>query len=159
MPIETKTVLIGEITFKYTTIPATRAIPLFTRLLHLVGPFLGQAGASVQSASGLSEIMESQVDLGIMARAVEKLTLQMHDIDTYALLRDLIRESSVLVKDVSIVNDDAFNAIFTANYGALVKLIYKIIEENYGSFFGESGIGGTLKKFAPKTEQTSSEET
>ena len=60
MPIKSNEALISECKYTFNTFPAIKGTKLFFDLLNMIGPFIGQAGASVKGAS-LKEIMEAML--------------------------------------------------------------------------------------------------
>ena len=147
MPIEPKEALIGNRKYTFNTFPAIKGTKLFFDLLNLIGPFIGQAGASVKGAS-LKEIMEANVDMSIMAKAIGGLAQQMHDDKTFSLIMSLITLGGTRVDGVEITNP-VFDAHFAGNYGELVRLLKAIVMENYSSFFGVNGIGDLIPSAVP----------
>ena len=91
--------------------------------------------------------------MSIMAKAVGSLAQQMHDAKTFSLIMSLITLGGTRV-DGTELTETVFDMHFAGNYGNLVNLLKAIIMENYGSFFGESGIGGMIPSVAPAIESS-----
>lgn len=128
--------------------PARKALAIKLRLARAVGPGLGELISGIDSKD-IGSALDSNIDLSKLVPAIEKL-LGGLDESTFMALTDSLM-SNVRVDDVEMNNQNNFNEVFTAHLETFYKVIWFVLEVNYGSFFGEGGIGGAVSKIGSLT--------
>jgi len=113
-----------------------------TKLIKLLGPSLGELAGG---AAGAVNVLDVDLSSGFLAKAVNTLCDKLDESDSFNFVMRLLRSSGTRINGQE-VNESVFNDVFAANYALLYKILYLIVEENYGNFFGEGGIGAALAK-------------
>jgi hypothetical protein len=154
--IQTKEKQIKGAVYSVTQLPARRALRLKAKLLRLFGPALAQLllpGGSNDSISGLPFSKAEAV------RAVESLMAQLDDKTFESLVLELCQG---VRKDGMELTESVIDVEFAGDLGTLMQVLWFVIDCNFGSFFGESGIGSLFGNIAqvpqnrqPDTKKTS----
>jgi len=128
--------------------PARHAFAMKIKLLRLLGPSLGELiGTVVDGKSDgkkAFDILSSDVDFERIGSTIRNL-MDVLDEDTFMNLVDKILDST-RVDGKEISDEETFNAIFTGSLELVYKILWFVLEVNFGSFFGKSGIGSLIKK-------------
>lgn len=137
--IETREKQIHGAVYTVTQLPARRALRLKAKLLRLFGPALAQLflpGGSDPSISGLPFSKSEAV------KAVESLMAQLDDRTFENLVLELCQG---VRKDGMELTDSVIDIEFAGDLGTLMQVLWFVIDCNFGSFFGESGIGSLFE--------------
>ncbi|CDZ81863.1 hypothetical protein BN1013_02399 [Candidatus Rubidus massiliensis] len=137
--IETREKQIHGAVYSVTQLPARRALRLKAKLLRLFGPALAQLflpGGSDASISGLPFSKSEAV------KAVESLMAQLDDRTFENLVLELCQG---VRKDGMELTDSVIDIEFAGDLGTLMQVLWFVIDCNFGSFFGESGIGSLFE--------------
>lgn len=141
--IETKEKTIDGRSVMVTQFPGRRALFFKTRLIKLLGPSISQ----VFTSKNLKEL-----DLSILSSAFEKLSESLDEDSFVRFVLDLLQCTRL---DGQEIKDNVFDVEFAGNLLFMYKILWFTLEANYGSFFGEGGIGKILSKIPqPSTERT-----
>jgi len=127
-------VTIGDVEYRVTTFPAFKGLTYLQKLLKIVGPAVGEVFA--KAATSEDGAASFDIEDEALSLAIRELTTNLDRDNVAQLVQDMIKDA--VTKGGQVPN---FNQEFSANYGALVKLLGVIVKENYSSFFGESGFG------------------
>lgn len=122
--------------------PARKALTVKLRLVRAIGPGLGEIIGGMKGTE--ESVLDSDMDLSKVTTALEKLLSALDEATFMALIKTLI--SSVRVDEVDMSNEKEFDMMFTSKLELLYKVIWFVLEVNYGSFFGEGGIGEAVEK-------------
>lgn len=113
------------------TFPATKGYRIKTKLIALVLPSMG----------GLSKKdKESEIDdLAFLAKIAEKIV----DGTAEKLLKEIISGIDLFHNGIKydLSNETEFDTIFSGDYMLLYDIILWCLKENFGSLFGENGLG------------------
>ena len=141
--IQTKEKQIHGAIYSVTQLPARRALRLKAKLLRLFGPALAHLflpGAGNESIAGLPFSKAEAVS------AVESLMTQLDDKTFESLVIELCQG---VRKDGMELTESVIDVEFAGDLGTLMQVLWFVIDCNFGSFFGESGIGRLFKVATP----------
>lgn len=130
--------------------PARKALAIKLKLVKAVGPSLGEL-ASSSKGGATSGILNAEIGTDKLGSAIEKL-LSALDETTFMTLVTLLM-SGVRVNGVEMSDENAFNVQFTGRLEAFYKIVWFVLEVNFGSFFGEGGIGRLTTAVKNLTQQ------
>lgn len=122
--------------------PARKALTTKLKLVRAIGPSLGEIIGGMKGTE--ESVLESDLDLSKVTAALEKLLSALDEATFMSLIK--IFMSGVRVDEVDMSNDKEFDMMFTSKLDLLYKVIWFVLEVNYGSFFGEDGIGKAMEK-------------
>jgi hypothetical protein len=140
--IESKEKEIDEMKITVSQFPARAGFKMQARLVKLFAPFVGEIIGGIKTKKE-QKLMESDVDLSKIPNAVKELFEHLDEDSAMQLVFDLLQLTKVNGQDV---NEETFDLMFPGKYLTLYKIIGFVLEVNYGSFFGKSGIGQVFKK-------------
>lgn len=129
-------VQVGDTLYTITTFPSFKGLGYLQKILAVVGPSLAQAFAAGAAGDNADDLV---VEEDTLSQALALLLQNMDKVNVAKLLSDMVKDSVTINGQ-----KPAFDQEFSANYGALMKVVTAIIKENYSSFFGESGFGELL---------------
>lgn len=132
---------INESIYTVTPFPARLGLKLKMRLIKLLGPSIAKAVTALDLNEGGS-VLESELDGDLIGQAIASLTENLGD-DTVDLMLDLLKSTR---KNGVELNEQVFNLEFAGDYVTLYKVLYFVVEVNYGVFFGKGGIGELAEK-------------
>lgn len=121
---------VNGIDYEATTFAGKLGIKHISRLMKLVGP------AIIKSVLSFDKNKKT-IDTDVIAMAAQSLIVNM-DADNIDNLIDDLLESVTCIIDGKKVKADLDN-YFAAEYGALFKVIFEVLKENYLSFLPEGG--------------------
>ena len=133
--IQTREKQIKGALYSVTQLPARRALRLKAKLLRLFGPALAQLflpGGNQENIAGLPFSKAEAV------RAIESLMAQLDDKTFENLVLELCQG---VRKDGMELTESVIDVEFAGDLGTLMQVLWFVIDCNFGSFFGESGIG------------------
>lgn len=137
----------GGIGISVTQFAGIEGFKIKTRLVKLIAPSIGElaggAGGNVKSVGDID------LGSGFIGKAVNALCDKLDENESFAFVMRMLRSSGARVEGRE-VDDTVFNDVFAGNYKLLYQILYLIIEENYGNFFGDGGIGAMLSKLPVK---------
>jgi len=133
--VDNKEKEIDEMKVSVTQFPARFGFKMQAKLLKIFGPVIGTvlSGNDV-STSGL----DSTVSMDKLADAVRILFDVIDEDKALALVLELLQSTRINGQEV---NEATFDALFPGKYATMYKILGFVLEVNYGSFFGEGGIG------------------
>ena len=152
--VETKEKTIDGLKVSVTQWPARKAWKYKRRLAGAFGPAIAELGAGLEGnplknkksekESTIDNIMDGDFDFSKLGSAIEKLFLQITEdsVDAYLLM---FFDDNMKI-DNAVINGDIFDQMFAGKMLTVYKIIGFVLEVNYGSFLGKSGIGSILKK-------------
>ena len=125
MGIETKTVTIDEVEYKFNTFTASKGLKYLKQLTTILGPSVSTlfGGTDDIGAIGISDL----------ERAVSLLVDNMDKGDVESLMVNLTKE---VQRDNVPIN---FDMEFAGNYAALFSLVIEIVKANYAGNFTLGG--------------------
>jgi hypothetical protein len=133
--------------------PARKALTTKLKLIRIIGPGLGElVGGFKGKGEGLASALDSDMNMERFTPALEKLLSALSEEMFMSLVITLM--SSVRVNDVDMSSEKEFNMQFAGSLESFYKIVWFVLEVNYGSFFGESGIGnlkGMMEKLTPSS--------
>jgi len=142
--IETKDKTIDNRVVTVTQFPGRRALFFKTRLIKLIGPSVTQ----LFTGKGL----DLNIDLVIVAKALDKLAENLKEDEYVKFVLELLQFTRL---DGQEINDSVFDNEFAGNLLLMYKILWFTLEVNYGSFFGQSGIGKILSAIPrPSVKET-----
>ena len=133
--IETKEKTIDGHNVMVTQFPGRRALLFKTRLIKLIGPSIAQMFTGENPLDG------KELDFSIIAKALDKLAETLNEDEYVKFVLDLLQYSRF---DGQEIKESVFDTEFAGNLLLMYKVLWFTLEVNYGSFFGESGIGKIL---------------
>ena len=149
MSIETKNKTIDGREVMVTQFPGRRALSYKTRLLKLLGPSVVEMFSGVKLES--VEVLSSDFDLSIISKAFDKLAEKLDESEFVKFVLELLQCTRVDGKEIT---PEYFDNEFAGNLLFMYKVLWFTLEVNYGSFFGQGGIGKILSKLKEKKEET-----
>lgn len=116
------------------------------RILKMLSPAVSGtlAGIKVNSFSDLLNVMEAKMDFSKIGDSVEKLMMSSDEEKTLNLILTLVSSTRIDGKDLS--QSNVFDDIFSANYKFLYKVLFFVLEVNYGNLFTMGNIGNLVKE-------------
>lgn len=141
--IETREKHINGSVYSCTQLPARRALRMKAKLLRIFGPALAQLflpGGKDQSMAGLP------FSKGEAVKAIESLMAQLDDKTFESLVLELCQG---VRKEGMELTDSVIDVEFAGDLPTLMQVLAFVVDCNFGSFFGESGIGGLFKEATP----------
>ena len=135
---QAKEKVIGDYRVVVTQWPARKALSTKLKLIRILGPGIGEiaSGLKGQSTKGL---MDSEMNLEKLAPAIEKLLSALTEEIFMRLVTTLM--SATRVNDLDMSIESNFDSTFSGNLTTFYKVVLFVLEVNFGSFFGENGIG------------------
>lgn len=133
--IETRDVLVEGRTYQVTQFSATKSIKMMTRLTKILGEPMGFMFADEKANA------DEMLPLAIRA-LVSKLDEDLV-IDTVKQLLEGVRDSNGEIN---------FEVHFAAKMGLLFKVLGKVLEVQYGDFFGGLVANGFGRQLSPVTK-------
>jgi hypothetical protein len=121
-----------------TTFPARNSLTLKNRIIKLMGE------PAVQLLSGFKNMKKidlKKVDVSVLIPVVEKLVQNLDPDEFVQLCMDLFVSTRIDGKEVK---PEVFDIEFSGNLKSMYKILFFIVEVNWGDFFDLSGIGLTL---------------
>jgi len=140
--IETKEKAIDEHNVMVTQFPGRRALMFKTRLIKLLGPSIAQ----LFTEKGV----DAEVDFSAISKALDKLAENLNENEYVKFVLDLLQCTRFDGKEIG---ENVFDTEFAGNLLLMYKVLWFTLEVNYGSFFGEGGIGKILSKL-PQVKET-----
>ena len=131
--IDTKEKTIDEHNVMVTQFPGRRALLFKTRLIKLIGPSVAQM------FTGKS--LDANVDFSVISKALDKLAENLKEDEYVKFVLDLLQCTRLDGKEIS---ESVFDNEFAGNLLLMYKVLWFTLEVNYGSFFGQGGIGKIL---------------
>lgn len=115
--------------------PARRALHLKIRLIKLLGPSLAQLLAKTKNKK-----VDLNASLEEFTPAIEKLTAAL-DPDVFVdLVLELLSMTRVGGREVV----PLFDTEYAGNLMFVYKMVWWVLEVNFGNFFGQNGIGSIM---------------
>lgn len=127
---------------------ARKALINKLKLFKIFGPSLAKIIGTFKD--GVANMIDSDVDFDIISEAFEGILSKLDEHEFTSLISLLM--SSVTVNDQAMSDDDDFDLLFAGNLISFYKISWFVLEVNYGSFFGEKGIGTYLTKAKTKNK-------
>ncbi len=146
MPVETKECTLDGRNVAVTQFPGRRGLSILTRLAKIVGPALG----ALVGTTSAKVTMDTEVSVD---GAVKALMEQLDGDATVAFVMELLCCTRI---DGSEVTDKYFDMELAGQYMLVGKVLGFVLEVNYGSFFGQGGIGNLVEKLQRLTSEKSS---
>jgi len=140
MGLKTRDKKIGDLETSVTELPARRAVRLKTKLIKLLGPSLGKL------ADGMHEFTEETLDninVTTIGDAIEKLADRLNENDYVDLIMEILQHTRIGGREVT---EELFDDVFAGRLDVMYKVVMFTLEVNYGSFFGEGGIGHLFQR-------------
>lgn len=141
--IETREKQINGSTYSCTQLPARRALRMKAKLLRIFGPSLAQLflpGGTDKNMAGLP------FSKGEAVKAIECVMLQLDDKTFENLVLELCQG---VRKEGMELTDSVIDVEFAGDLPTLMQVLAFVVDCNFGSFFGESGIGSLFKEEPP----------
>jgi hypothetical protein len=139
--IQEKTKQIDGHNISVTQFPGRRALALKTKLIRLLGTPIAKLIADVKK-------IDADMDLSKMAGAVEALVSNLDEKDFVPFVLEMLQCTRIDGKEI---NDGVFDLEFAANLSLMYKILWFVLEVNFGDFFDKAGIGKILSvKAKPK---------
>jgi len=143
MGIEAKEKTIDGDKITVVTFGGRRGLQYKLRLIKAIGPIVPGllSGSETKTIAGL---MKTDLDFAVLGKAIEAFLLTIDDSTTFQLIIDLLSMVRVNGQDISTVT--VFDDVFAANYQLLYKVLFFVLEVNYGRLFGKGGIGNLINE-------------
>lgn len=146
--IESKDKKIDDLNVTVTQFGARRGLKLKVKLLKIFGPALVKMVEGLDLGSDKKFTLENDVDLDKLGDGVKLLFERVDEDQTLALVEEILADTKISTPDGKITSEDiakVFDMVFSGNYLTMYKVVGFALEVNYGSFFGEGGIGKIAK--------------
>lgn len=145
--IQTKEKIIDGASYSVTQMTARRALRMKAKLLRIFGASLAQIflPSKEEPMKGMAFSKEEAV------KAIQALAMSLDDDVFESLVVDLL--SSVRKNGIEL-NEHVIDIEFAGDLMTLFNVVWFVLEVNFSSFFGESGIGNLVEK--PKPLKTAS---
>lgn len=134
---QTKERTIDDLKVTVTEWPARKAFKMKVRLLKIFGPVLAEIISGMKSKAGAS-VLDSDFDLSKFGSAIEKLTATMSEDDLLKMVFELTSSTRINNQEIT---EDTFDMVFAGKMHTIYKILGMVLEVNFGSFLGMSGIG------------------
>jgi hypothetical protein len=140
--IETKEKSINGATYAVTQMTARKALRMKARLMRLFGASLAQMflPGSDKPMEGMAFSKDEAV------KALQSLAMSLDDDVFEKLVVDLLSSAR---KDGIELNEHVIDLEFAGDLMTLLKVVWFVLEVNFASFFGESGIGNLFEQTKP----------
>lgn len=140
--IETKEKEIDGATYAVTQFPGRKALTLKVRLLSVVGPSLLSTIGAVKGGTG-------EVEIDSLGGAAQKLVDNLSKEGAVNLVMELLSSTR---RDGHEITPQLFDMEFAGKLDTVWKVVWWVLEVNYGSFFAGKGIGigSILDRFGEK---------
>ena len=149
MGLEKKECDIDGLKITVTQFPARTGFKMQAKLAKIFGPALGELVSGVKGKTGKG-LTEAEIDLSKFSGAVRTLFEKIDEESALVLIFELLQFTRINGEEVT---EEIFDDTFPGKYATLYKILYFVVEVNYGSFFGQGGIGKALRVL--KTQQQS----
>jgi hypothetical protein len=139
--IETKEKTIDGVTVMVTQFPGRLSLTNKARLIKLIGPSIARIFSS-----------DGGFSFDMLTDAIDALITRLDPSEFTRFVLDLLKCTRLDGREIT---DTEFDTAFAGNMPFMYKVLGFTLEVNYGSFFGEGGIGKILskvKKTNPPTE-------
>jgi len=110
---------------------------------RVLGPSLKELGAALESKEKGASVMDSNLDYSSIGSAISNLFSNISEEESEVLLFKFLDGVSIGGQPIS---PETFDVLFLSDMISVYKIIGFVVEVNYGSFLGKSGIGKLLKK-------------
>ena len=122
---------IDERTYRVTQFGATRALKLWTRVSRVFLPAFAKGLGAFQGLPEGKSILDAEVDFdgNMLSEAVRMLVEQMHADDFAGLAKDLLASTTCDGREIE------FDLHFAGQIPLLLKVLWFVLEVNYGGFF------------------------
>jgi len=127
-----------------TQFPARFGFKMQAKLVKIFGPVIGVLLGGTEGDT--DKILDSNLDAEKLAGAIAKLFDSVDENEALALVLQLMQTTRINGQEV---NETSFDSLFPGKYQTMYKVLGFVLEVNYGSFFGEGGIGKAMKKLSP----------
>lgn len=120
--------------------PGREGFKIKAKLFRLIGPALSSIGEITPDIKGL---LNKEISAGMVGAMVGKLLENVDADDTLAFVFRLLQFTEVDNRPA--FNEQVFDEIFSHNFKFLYKILFFVLEANYGDFFGAGGISSMFK--------------
>jgi hypothetical protein len=134
--IEPKTKTIDGKEIMVTPFLGRRSLAYKTRIILMFGASIGSLFAKAGSFSG-------KVDFSAFEDAITKLASSVIEKDFSALVLDLLQSTRIDGKEIT---PEVFDFEFAGNLSLMYKILWLVLEVNYGNFFVNAGIGKIISQ-------------
>ena len=143
MGIETKTRAIDGTKYAVTTFPARRGLKLQVTLVRTLGPALSELMKAVPKGVSTKNLLNVDVKLEHVAGALATAFSGLSEEEFMALVMRLLESTS---REGAEITEETFDLDFSGNYMHVYKVLWFVLEVNYGDFFGERGLGSIIRR-------------
>lgn len=149
MPQNTTEFDVDGIKYSSTKYAASRGLKLSVRLLKLIGKPAGILAPVFSNKESLKDLLASDLDMNVIGEAIGALVGQLDADDVVDLARELLATTQIIADGK--YRDVNFDLDFAGNYGSLLKLLQKVVEFQFASFFagGLAGVKDMLRQASP----------
>jgi hypothetical protein len=130
--IKTQEKVIAGHTILVTQYPGRKALTYKARIVKLMGSSIARLFSEGK-----------QFSFDTFTPAVDELLEKLYPEDFTAFVLDLLQSTRIDGKEIS---SQVFDMEFAGDLPLMYKILWFTLEVNYGSFFGEAGIGKILTK-------------
>jgi len=151
MAIETRNKTIDGHQVMVTQYPGTTSLTNKVRILKLLGPGVGETLSKVSPEEATAGVASSKLEIFIQVLGNVCGTLDPDKFTEFVL--ELLIGTRIKVGGTSGDYQEITREIFDLEFAGQLLLMYKILffvlEVNYGNFFGKGGLGEFLKRKQP----------
>jgi hypothetical protein len=152
MPIETKTVEIGEYTYQIPQLPAMRGLKMLNRLGRLFGPALADLFGSADEVESIADL-----DVRFIGPAARDVFERLTEAEMESITRDLLAGTLVTIGPKTAPVMPIFDDHFAGKYQDVFQLLGAAIKGNFGGFF--EGLAARLVGIAAQRSHTAESST
>lgn len=118
-----------------------RALTYKTKIIRMFG-------ASIGSLFSKPGGINAQIDFSVFEDFITKLTARIDENEFVKFVLELLQTTRIDGKEIT---PETFDMEFAANLVLMYKILWFVLEVNYGNFFGDTGIGKILSALKAKT--------
>lgn len=138
MAVRTESKEIGGKVYSVCQFPATEGLKLWTKLMNIASPAIAGIISSVDMSKGILD-SDANIDSGSLGEAIKETLCELNE-SNVEFIKQLLSSTKVDGKEI------VFDIDFSGDYGNLFKVVWFVIQTNYSSFFGESGLAILAEK-------------
>lgn len=143
MGIEAKNRTIDGVTYTVATFPARRGLAIKSTLVKSLGPALSELMKAVPGGTSPTKLLQADLKLEHVAGSLGKLFECLDEKQFVELVMRLLEDT---MRDGVPISGETFDVDFAGDYSHLYKVLWFVLEVNFGSFFARGGLGSIISR-------------